>query len=190
MSTGLSTAVKLATFCPADADEHWIEPLKYGTHVLIRPLQEQDREREFQFIKHLSAGSRRSRFLGTFSEADAPLMDRMMDLDYQNRMAYVALVHENGQLLEIGVSRYAATPGAGQCECAITVADEWQRRGLGTLLGRHLIDAARRNGFKTMTSTDLASNYGMHCLARTLGFTSRYPSDGFSEIIHELDLEK
>lgn len=190
MITDQSTAIKLATFCPADAEEHWIEELKNGAHVLIRPLQEQDREREFQFIKQLSAGSRRLRFLGTFSEADGPLMDRMMDLDYEKRMAYVALVHRDGQLLEIGVSRYASTPGSGQCECAITVADEWQRLGLGTLLGGRLIDAARRNGFKTMASTDMATNYGMHCLARNLGFTSRYPSEGFSEIIHELDLGK
>lgn len=190
MITGQSTAEHLAAFRPAATEEHWIEALKDGTHVLIRPLQEQDREREFQFIKHLSAGSRRLRFMGTFSEADAPLMDRMMDLDYEKRMAYVALVHKDGQLIEIGVSRYASTPGADQCECAITVADDWQRRGLGTLLGGHLIDAARRNGFKTMSSTDMATNYGMHCLARNLGFTSRYPSEGFSEIIHELDLGK
>src|SRR3546814_14562204 len=52
-------------------------------------------------------------------------------VDCKTRLAYIALVHDNGQLTEIGVSRYCAT-SEHECECAVTVADQWQHLGLGT----------------------------------------------------------
>ena len=38
----------------AVSGQHWIEAVKDGRHVLIRPLAEKDREREYAFIKRLS----------------------------------------------------------------------------------------------------------------------------------------
>lgn len=48
---------------------YWIEALRDGRHVLIRPLAEKDREREYAFIKRLSPESRHMRFLAQISEA-------------------------------------------------------------------------------------------------------------------------
>lgn len=44
-----------------------------------------------------------------------------MQVDYSHKMAFVALVHQDGKLLEIGVSRYTATQDKCRCECAVTV---------------------------------------------------------------------
>nr|WP_319527711.1 GNAT family N-acetyltransferase [Pseudomonas laurentiana] len=190
MSNDPSQQKALAALCQGETEEHWIQALNDGTHVLIRSLQERDRQREFQFIRHLSPESRHSRFMGGFNRDDLTLLDQLMDLDGHNRIAYVALAHVNGELHEIGVSRYAAMPGHKHCECAVAVADDWQRRGLGTLLMQHLIQAARSNGFERMTSLDSANNYSMHRLAKKLGFSSRYDNGQFSELTHELDLSQ
>ncbi|PTT63026.1 GNAT family N-acetyltransferase, partial [Pseudomonas sp. HMWF007] len=99
----------------------------------------------------------------------------------------IALVHENGELIEIGISRYAAT-GEEDCECAVTVADEWTQLGLATLLMEHLIKAARRNGFKRMYSVDSASNTAMRDLARSLGFETHGDPDDTRQVIHRLSL--
>ncbi|MEX5669650.1 GNAT family N-acetyltransferase, partial [Pseudomonas neuropathica] len=48
--------------------QYWIEALKDGRHVLIRPLAEKDREREYTFIKRLSPESRHMRFLAQINE--------------------------------------------------------------------------------------------------------------------------
>jgi L-amino acid N-acyltransferase YncA len=96
-------------------------------------------------------------------------------------------VHDNGQLIEVGVSRYAAT-GEQQCECAITVADEWNHLGLGTLLMEHLIKAARHNGYRQMYSVDSASNAPMRDLARSLGFETYTDPDDRHQVIHRLQL--
>jgi len=166
---------------------HWIEELKDGRHILIRPLTEKDREREYAFIKRLSPESRYMRFLGQVNEPGDTLLDQLMDTDNQKRLAFVALAHENGQLIEVGISRYAAT-GKHECECAVTVADEWKHLGLGTLLMKHLISAARRHGFHQMYSVDAFSNAPMRNLAKALGFETHTDPDDTRQVIHRLQL--
>lgn len=175
-------------FLKALEGDHWIEPLRDGTPVLIRPLTPEDRDRELAFIDGLSHQARRMRFLGDFQQLDKATIDRLMDVDYQQRMAFVALIHEGGRLQEIGISRYSATGDEKHCECAVTVTDAWQGRGLGVLLMRHLMDVARRKGFKQMFSVDEAGNQAMRDLASYLGFSRRLDPEDSALVIHSIDL--
>ncbi|WCM54014.1 GNAT family N-acetyltransferase [Pseudomonas sp. WJP1] len=167
--------------------QYWIEALKDGRHVLIRPLAQKDREREYAFIKRLSPESRHMRFLAQVNEPGAALLDQLMDTDNQQRVAFIALAHDNGELVEIGVSRYAAT-GEHECECAVTVADDWTHLGLGLLLMAHLIKAARRNGYHQMYSVDAASNIPMRDLAKVLHFETYNDPQDSRQVIHRLYL--
>jgi len=173
---------------PALQGEHWIEALNDGSHVLIRPIRPEDRERESDFIARLSPEARHFRFLGEVNPTDRNLLDRMTHVDGHTTMAFVALVHDNGVLREVGVSRYSATADAKRCECAVTVADDWRHRGLAVTLMRHLIDMARRNGFRQMFSIDAGSNQPMRELAHFLGFTCKRDPDDATQIISTLDL--
>ncbi|MBZ9783675.1 GNAT family N-acetyltransferase [Pseudomonas sp. REP124] len=167
--------------------QHWIEALRDGRHVLIRPLTAKDRDREYAFIKKLSPESRHMRFLAQIAEPSSAMLDQLMDTDDSLRLAYIALVHDNGQLIEVGVSRYAVA-GEHNCECAVTVADEWTHLGLGTLLMGHLIKAARKHGFRQMFSVDACSNAPMRDLAKALGFDSHNDPDDSRQVIHRLYL--
>lgn len=178
----------ISELTPFVAEGHWIETLRDGSHVLIRPLQPEDRQREVDFIARLSPEARHFRFLGTIKEVSPELLDRLMAVDYRNSMAFVALAHQDGQLVEVGISRYAAANDKDQCECAVTVADAWQHRGLAVALMRHLIDAARQNGFKQMYSIDSAANKPLLELAKFLGFQRQSDPDDTSQVIHTLQL--
>lgn len=167
--------------------QYWIEALKDGRHVLIRPLTEKDRDREYAFIKRLSPESRHMRFLAQINEPGAAMLNQLMDTDNKQRLAYIALVHDNGQLVEIGISRYAAID-EHECECAVTVADEWTHLGLGTLLMEHLIKAARKNDFRQMYSVDASSNTPMRDLAKALGFETHKDPEDSRQVIHRLNL--
>jgi GNAT superfamily N-acetyltransferase len=167
--------------------KYWIEALKDGRHVLIRPLTEKDRDREYAFIKRLSPESRHMRFLAHINEPGAAMLNQLMDVDDKQRAAFIALVHENGHLIEIGLARYAAT-GESECECAVTVADEWKHLGLATALMEHLIKGARKNGFRQMYSVDASSNAPMRDLAKALGFETRNDPDDSCQVIHRLCL--
>ncbi|ROL69326.1 GNAT family N-acetyltransferase [Pseudomonas chlororaphis] len=174
---------------PTQQGQYWIEALNDGSHVLIRPLRPQDRDREKAFIENLSPVTRHQRFLGEVKEVGNVLLDQLMDVGTPERQAFVALVHDNGTLREIGISRYAlAVETPRCCECALTVADEWQNKGLGVLLMRRLLDQARAHEFVRMFSVDSAINYNMRKLAKTLGFSSVIDPDDATQVIHSLEL--
>lgn len=167
----------------------WEERLRDGTPVTIRLLRPEDRSLETDFLRGLSPRTRRARFLCDFRQPSDTLVDQLMDVDDDRRLAFIALADLGGELREIGVSRYCAAGGGYGCECAVTVADDWQRRGLGVLLMRHLIGAAREHGFRRMVSVDAASNQAMQSLATRLGFRRRLDPAEPSQAIHTLELE-
>lgn len=165
----------------------WSEKLKDGSHVLIRPLLPEDREREAEFISNLSPEARYFRFFRAFQEPSPGLLDFLMNLDYRNTMAFVALVHRNGRIVEVGIARYGAT-APDSCECAVVVADDWRRKGLASLLIRHLLDYARSQGFAQMYSVDAPTNRAVQSLASYLGSECRRDPDDPGQLIHSMKL--
>ncbi|BFI96102.1 MAG: GNAT family N-acetyltransferase [Rhodanobacter sp.] len=189
-SSKLTSAIETRASRPllALAGDHWIEPLSDGTRVFVRPLQPRDREFEAEFIERLSPEARRFRFLCDIKGPSKSLLDALMKVDYIHEMAFVALVHDEGRLREIGVSRYATSVDGEQCECAITVADEWRHRGLALLLMRHLIETARRNGLRKMFAIEDPANEAMRELAGHLGFRCGAEPDDARLVRYTLDL--
>jgi GNAT superfamily N-acetyltransferase len=173
----------LPPFVPTD---HCL--LQDGSRVLIRRLQPEDRELETDFLLGLSPRARRQRFLCAFKQPSKALIDQLMDVDHDRRAALIAVAEVDGKSVEVGVSRYCATDDPGVCECAVTVADDWQHRGLDELLMRRLIDEARVHGFTLMVSVDAASNQAMRELARCLGFARQLDPADPSQAIHRLEL--
>ncbi len=172
----------------AGSELRWVDTLRDGTHVIIRPIGKKDTELERSFIKRLSPESRRMRFLGQMREPSDEMLRRLTDIDYRNEMAFIALVHRDGQTLEIGVARYSTSGDGKFCECAITVSDEWHYKGLATLLMHHLIDVARERGIRTMVSYDAIDNGQMRELATFLGFKRKPDPVDSGMVVHSLTL--
>ncbi len=175
---------------PALQDDYprWSETLRDRSHVLIRPITPQDAPAERRFIEHLSAQARRFRFLGQVAHPGDETIDRLTRIDRAHEAAFAAVVREDAHDRIVGVSRYAADADGLRCECAVTVDDAWQDKGLGTLLMRHLIEVARARGMRAMYSVDSAENIAMADLAHFLGFRTRPDPDDRSQVIHELAL--
>jgi N-acetylglutamate synthase-like GNAT family acetyltransferase len=164
------------------------EVLSDGSSVTIRPLNEGDMEIERDFIMRLSPQSRRFRFLYTIVSPSDQLLKRLTDLDETTQTAFVAL-SGSGVKDEIGVARMS-TLGDGRAEFAVVVRDDWQHKGLGTLLTQRIIAAARSRGVRTLFSIDASDNYAMHEFSKNLGFRcARNPEDA-AEVIHTLQLNE
>ena len=187
-SEAAATAKGVSTLSAPQNAPEWIETLRDGSHVTIRMLHKEDAGLERSFIERLSPESRRMRFLGQVGGADEAFFQKLTDLDYRHDMAFVALVERDGAMREIGVSRYALSSDGKSCECAVTVSDDWQGKGLGTVLMRHLIDIARERGIDSMVSFDAAENWRMQELAHDLGFTREPDPDDPTQVIHRLRL--
>jgi GNAT superfamily N-acetyltransferase len=167
----------------------WSETLNDGSHVLIRPIRKQDREAERSFIKHLSPATQRLRFLAPVTEPSERMLEQLTNIDYVHAMAFVAVVMQDARETIVGVSRYSADRDETRCECAVTVSDDWQHKGLGTLLMKHLIDVARSRGIRRMVSIDSAENEQARDLASQFGFHARIDPDDATQVLHELDLQ-
>ena len=167
----------------------WSETLQDRSHVLIRPIHKQDRSAERTFIEQLSPEARRYRFLGQVRHPSDRLIEQFTDIDYVHEVAFVAVVPEDSQEKIIGVSRYSTDQDGLNCECAVTVSDDWQKKGVGTLLMKHLIEVARARGIQRMFSIDSAENQQMKELVHHLGFHTRVDPDDNSQVLHEFDLQ-
>lgn len=165
-----------------------LHPHVAGEAVTIRPIRLDDLEREQDFVHRLSPAAKHYRFLGGVSELSAPELRRLCDVDGKNSMAFIATVMQNGREVEIGVARYSPAAGANTREIAVTVSDDWQHRGLGTMLVKQLVETAKLNGVTHLYSMDLADNVAMAALAKDLGMASmRDPGDPH-QVIYSLTL--
>ena len=98
-------------------------------------------------------------------------LERLLDLDYYDRLAIAGLAQEAAGETIVGVSRYARIEGTRRAECAIVVADGWQGRGLGTELMRTLANAAQARAIDCLEGT----TPGRECADRRLGPPLRIP---------------
>jgi GNAT superfamily N-acetyltransferase len=155
---------------------------------MIRPIHKQDIELERRFIETLSPRSRRFRFLEVVNSPSEVMLRRLTAIDPATDAAFVALVAIGAEKREIGVARFSARPDGTDCEFAVTVSDEWQNKGLGTLLMQRLIAVARARGIKAMHSSDASDNDLMQKFAEHLNFHHvRDPEDG-TQVLYSVDL--
>jgi len=69
----------------------------------------------------------------------------------------------------VGIAHYIRLPQTGMAELAVAVADQWQGRGLGSLLLHRIAARARAAGIRWLTVECLASNTAIAGLLRPLG---------------------
>jgi len=171
-----------------DSGDRNQEVLADGTRIVIRPIHENDVELERSFIEAMSPASRRFRFLDTMRWPTEALLKQMTTIDNATDAAYVATILVAGKEREIGVARFSALPDGHDCEFAVAVADEWQMKGLGTLLMRRLIDVARSRGIAEMHSSDAADNTSMRKFAEQLHFRHARDPDDATHVLYSVDL--
>ena len=120
-------------------------------------------------MRHLSDESRYMRFMAFTRELSPRLLERATHPVPGSEFQLVVVTGEGDAETIVASARYAAD-ASGDCEFAVTVADEWHRLGLARRLLDALIRNAQRQGFKRMTGYVLATNTAMLALARRMGF--------------------
>jgi RimJ/RimL family protein N-acetyltransferase len=138
-----------------------------GSCVRIRQLHRGDRGLWQQGFEHLGAESRYRRFLSPTPQASDRMVRALTELDHRDHDAVIA-IDASGE--GIGVARYARDPSRPDfAELALTIVDEWQGLGVGTLLLGALCGRAREEGVATFTAVMLASNREMMNALQRLG---------------------
>jgi GNAT superfamily N-acetyltransferase len=137
--------------------------------LTVRAVGATDRAALSDLFDRLTPRSRRYRFLGPKKALSARELENLTDIDHVDREA-LALVAPDG--LFIAVARYGRVSGDPfAAEVALTVADEWQGRGIGMALASLLIGLARQSGIVCLLASTLAENHPARRLLHRLGFT-------------------
>jgi RimJ/RimL family protein N-acetyltransferase len=142
--------------------------LRDGSTVLIRQVRGTDAPLLADGFARLSARSRRMRFLGTKTTLSAAELRYFTDVDHYDHEALGALSPADGW--GAGIARYIRDPDDPRAaEIAVTIADDWQGRGLGAELLARLSDRARQAGIGRFTATVSADNAAMTRLLWKMG---------------------
>ena len=131
--------------------------LRDGSQVLIRQVQPADAALLADGFARLSTRSRWLRFLTAKQELSLADLRYLTQIDHHDHEAIGAVNRADGR--GVGVARYirdAADPEAA--DVAVTVIDDWQRRGLATELLTRLALRAREEGIRRFTALVVADN--------------------------------
>jgi RimJ/RimL family protein N-acetyltransferase len=151
-----------------------IEVLRDGSRVEIRALRPDDRAAILAAVDHTSERSLYRRFFAarrTFTEREIAFF---LNVDFTSHVALVAVVKHDGGEEIVGGGRYVVLQ-PGRAEAAFTVVDQYQGRGLGTALLRHLATSAGGAGIHEFVAEVLPDNTPMLEVFENSGFplTSR-----------------
>lgn len=137
--------------------------------LTLRVVDTADLDAVIATYRGLSPQSLYRRFF-TLMPDPAPLVQRQFSMiDHQDHEALVVL---DGDEI-VGIAHWdRAGCCPDQAEIAITIADRWQRHGLGRVLIRALAGDACRHGIDTLTATVLADNRAAMGLAAKNGPSS------------------
>jgi RimJ/RimL family protein N-acetyltransferase len=129
--------------------------------VRLRPLGTSEAAPVQEIFAGLGARSREHRFLAPKHWLTSADLHQLTNVDGHD---HVALVAETSEGRAVGVARFVRNPEGDSAEVAVTVIDDWQAKGVGTLLASELGEYARRSGIRRFTLMMAPDNEAAHRL--------------------------
>ena len=162
--------------------------LRDGARVVVRPIRPADKTLLAEGFERLSDQSVYRRFLSLMPELRPMDLVYLTEVDHRDHEALLAIDAQTGE--GVGVARYVRLreqPDAA--EFAVTVVDDWHRRGVGTELLRRLAQRACAEDVKRFSALIQADNRAMFGLLQKLGgFRTTRTERGVSAVEGDLAL--
>jgi len=151
------------------------EKLASGEEVLLRPARITDEDALKDLFYRLSDDSTYRRFM--HYKRSHP-HEEMLELVNPESEADMALLlsrrdESNGTEEILGMARYDVDPATHVGDIAFVVRDDWQGKGLGTLLMQRMVEIGRARGLAGFSADVLGSNKAMMGILQRSGLTIR-----------------
>jgi len=157
---------------PASSDWEGDVVLVDGATVHMRAMRADDERRLARMFERMSADSVYYRFFSPVPRATAT----SLELNRLGETGHVARVAVFGDDI-VAAARYDVVK-PGVAEVAFVVADDYQQRGVGTLLLEHLAVLARSAGIHTFAADTLPDNAKMLAMFAAAGWARDCHFDG------------
>ncbi len=174
-----------ATLYPADLETS--TTLKDGSTLIVRPIKPTDEPMMKDMFYDFSERTVYLRYHATLKSMPHNSLQVFCNVDYDTEMAIVAIAERDGVEEIVGVARYMMEAAEQTAELAFAVRDEWQRKGIGTFLFRHLVRIAKQRGIRHATASVLAENQGMMRIFHRCGLPIQHKTEA-GVVSVELDL--
>lgn len=160
-----------------------------GQTLLLRPIRPEDEPAYVRLFESLPPEDIVMRFLHPMKMLPHSLAACLTQIDYDREMALV-LIGKIGSQDEqlLGGVRYSADADNDRAEFAILLHRNMTGMGLGPMMMRKIIEAARRRGVKELYGDVLSQNFTMLKLCKAFGFSSRLMPDDAGVVIVSLML--
>jgi GNAT superfamily N-acetyltransferase len=150
-----------------------------GTAVHLRAIRPDDKERLRIAFERLSRRSVYRRFFRPVTALTPDVLRQLTELDFRDRVGLVLSVEDEAGERLIAVGRFVrVAPRSEHAEFAITVADDYQNCGAGTLLLQRLVNIARAGGVREFVAHVLEDNREMLEVIRRTKLSCRQTSEG------------
>lgn len=157
--------------------------LRDGSRVHIRPIRPDDKQRLQDGLRRLSRQSRYLRFHAPIEELSEAQLRYLTEIDYADHMAWVAEDATDPDGRGLAVARYVRLRREPDvAEAAVTVADEHQGKGLGSILLTLLCRSAIEHGIRSLRNYVLTANEAMLRVFDELGATRVDQGDGVTRV--------
>jgi len=162
--------------------------LPSGREVFVRPIRPEDQPAHREFVSRLTREDLRLRLMGVTRDIPPKEMARLVQIDYDREMAFIATAPgPSGAEETLAVVRAVANADNTKADFAVMVRSDLKRAGLGSFLMSKMIDYCRSRGTGEIVGQVLAENEAMLSLARKLGFEVRpMPDRSRCEVVLKL----
>ncbi len=148
--------------------------LKDGQGVLFRPAFPEDKELVKSFMKRVSRESLRMRFMAAISEVPETVIEKLCKGDFRSEGCLLALVEEGEEEKVVGLGNYVGTGNGRSAEVAFLIEDDYQGKGISTLLLERLAGIAAANGYIEFEAEVLPDNQPMINVFKHSGFQNHH----------------
>ncbi|MCK6457489.1 MAG: GNAT family N-acetyltransferase [Phycisphaerae bacterium] len=149
-----------------------------GRPLVIRPIKPTDESLLHDMFYRFSQETIYQRFFAVKNYMPHKRLQQFCTIDYDRDITLVAVIHEGEVETICGMALYALDPKAGYGEAAFVVADQYQGRGIGTLLMRRLTEIAEARNIRGFTADVLADNTRMLRVFEKCGYPVRTTQKG------------
>jgi GNAT superfamily N-acetyltransferase len=135
--------------------------LRDGTEIFLRPIKPTDEQPMSQMLYSLSQSSVKTRYMAHTMRFPHRDVQQLTNIDYNKDICIVGTVPGVSGEEIVAIAQYFLDPKTQAAEVAFLVHDEWQSKGMGTLLLDYLAKIAKSRGVKSFYAKVLPSNKAM-----------------------------
>lgn len=153
-----------------------------GTQINFRPMHPTDEPRLKELFHNLSKQTMYYRFMSHIKNIPRREIKNFVFINHRTDVSIVGTLPEAYGEDMVAIGCYYLDEKTNLAEVAFTVKDDWQSKGIGTFLLKHLATIAKRNGISGFTAEVLLENKPMQTVFNKSEFkvTSQPGEDVYS----------